>query len=155
MVLQELAKRKRRLTSSSNLGLIRIEFTRPLNPNELPPRQNIEWNLRRAEQFGVKPLSFNNILTQIKEAKYPISNVVLFDTPPKTENIGNHWRVLGFDKEKTLVTLNLCDRLGNNHKHVKPVDVSIKKPLFTGIIMQEYKNDEEIVLWSNESGQLK
>lgn len=104
------------------------------------PLAKIDLNLRIAHENGVKPLSLQDILSQIQLTD--IANTVFFDTPPAIPVAGNHWRVIRINPDTKSATLHFCGTYGSfDYNNVSPVEVPLTQPLFTGISIQEYKLD--------------
>jgi len=150
----------------------------PEHPKDLrlfPVAPNVDWLLGRASELGLKPLCLADVLSQIEEEE--IERIVLFDSVPSLGLVGRHcWRIINLDREEETASLQLCGPFGNYDDEVSSVEVSLDRPLFTGISKHNYRIDgsfvdlneviqarkegikyarSEVILWSDEEGGLR
>jgi hypothetical protein len=137
-LLSQIKHRERQVVI--NLGPVDIKIK---DKQALPllPLEFTEANLRIARKNGVKPLSLEEILAQIKPEE--IGKAVLFDTPPVRGFVGNHWRITRItelDRERKYATLQLCGIFGTyDYDQVLPVNVPLNTVMFTGVSIQKFK----------------
>lgn len=110
----------------------------PVSILQLISFSNPARNIAEAQENGIKPVNFHQICEQFP--KEQILNSVLFDTPPSGIRLGNHWRIVGLDDKRQLVTIQLCGGpFGNHDTDIPPFTVSQYDILFTGMSTPEYQ----------------
>jgi hypothetical protein len=119
-------------------GAVRIQA----RPSEYPTTESlihdIDDNLERAYENGIKPISLLQILEQVPQGN--IEFCVLSDTPMRRAIPGNTWRVASIDHTSATVTLQRCNTLGTrDFTEVSPVTVPSATPMFTTLYIYDYR----------------
>jgi len=155
-MIRELFRRKEPQALQIDLGPITVTVQDP-SERSLSIPMNIADNLRLAETTGVRPLSLKGTLAKIEPEQ--IGKIVLFDTPHSRWGLGNHWRIIGMNKEEQFATVQLCSPFGNNdHSQINPVTISLDTIMFTGYSIEFFElngmsvNLGEVVKVREEAG---
>ncbi len=140
-----------------------------------------EYSLETAKEFGVQPLTLNQVLAQIDQVLH--DNIVLFDTSPTTGIAGNHFRLVRDEEGKK--KLQLTSTFGTyDINGALPFEPPENYAMFTGVSVQTHtihgkpvtleeaqkrykeltpeelflpkdiKYTGEIIMWSNREGKL-
>lgn len=136
-MIKELFCRKEPQALQIDLGPITVTAQDP-SERSLSILMNIADNLRLAETTGVKPLSLRGALAKIEPEQ--IGKIVLFDTPRSRWGLGNHWRIIGMNKEEQFATVQLCGPFGNNdYSQIDPITISLDTVMFTGYSIEFFE----------------
>lgn len=137
-LLDEFTARFRQSVWTAELNGIPVTFLR--RPDECPFTL-FPGNLEAARKNGIKPVSLTDIIEKLEEERASEYRVVFFDLPAGYTIPGNDFRLGGINQEKRTATLILCGPGGtyDYSSTVKPIEVPLDKPFFTGFTFFDYR----------------